>query len=53
MLLLAIGPDSPLAGQENEPEKEAKRSAPKGSMGWTLDEAMAHQQLYPRDAYMQ
>src|SRR5579859_435274 len=49
LFTLGIGSNSPLAGQE----KETKTKTAKVSPSWTLDDAMAHLELYPRDAYVQ
>jgi hypothetical protein len=44
---LGIGSTLPLIGQEKESPKEPVGKVAKVSSGWTLDEAMAHLELYP------
>jgi hypothetical protein len=49
LFTLGVGSTLPLVGQE----KETKTKTAKVSPSWTLDDAMAHLELYPRDAYVQ
>ncbi|HEV3236064.1 MAG TPA: DUF1559 domain-containing protein, partial [Gemmataceae bacterium] len=53
LFTLGLGSTSSVVGQEKETAKEPKTKTAKASPSWTLDEAMAHLELYPRDAYVQ
>jgi hypothetical protein len=53
LLTLGIGSPLRLIGQEKVLPKEPEGKATKVTKSWTLDEAMAHLELYPRDVYVQ
>jgi hypothetical protein len=53
LFVLGVGSTLPVIGQEKESPKGSENKTAKVSTGWTLDEAMAHLDLYPRDVYVQ